>query len=364
MQDESSNPAYLADRAAAIDQASAGEGVWWEHGPNDEEQAEIPVDGRVHPHSRRNQIIRYVMAGVFATLMVFIAEVTGEKEVIFPEVVAILTGMWVADETPWAISGPRLVILLSASALLGYVMVVYLPIHIYFKYLIGFSFAAVGLTVSRSTVFPMVSAGILPVMMGTDSLVYPISVFTMMVLIAVVRWWMMRVGLHKVEAYVPVEPPSVEKALWWAARIGVFMVIAVIPIFTKQYLVVVPPLIVAYTGFTSPHLAIQHRWKATIANFAVSAVIGFCCRYFLNMTLGLPLTLAAACAVALVFVSFELFRLQYPPVGAIALLPMLVDASLVPIYPIEVSLGSAILLTAAHFIFGREYNHRDRRAGA
>ncbi|MBQ4011118.1 MAG: hypothetical protein II602_01090, partial [Erysipelotrichales bacterium] len=84
------------------------------------EQAEIPVDGRVHPHSRRNQIIRYVMAGVFATLMVFIAEVTGEKEVIFPEVVAILTGMWVADETPWAISGPRLVILLSASALLGY----------------------------------------------------------------------------------------------------------------------------------------------------------------------------------------------------------------------------------------------------
>ena len=68
-----------------------------------------------HTGSRRGlfadrlQRWRYLSALAMVVLMVAVAERTGEREVIFPEMAALAIGMWIAPKRVWNVTRLRLV---------------------------------------------------------------------------------------------------------------------------------------------------------------------------------------------------------------------------------------------------------------
>ena len=56
---------------------------------------------------------RYLFALTMILLMVAVAELSGEKEIIFPEMAALTVGMWIVDKRVWQVSRMRMVILMT-----------------------------------------------------------------------------------------------------------------------------------------------------------------------------------------------------------------------------------------------------------
>ena len=53
--------------------------------------------------------VRYVFSVFMVMLMVGIAEWTGEKEIIFPEMAALAVGLWVIDKRVWKVGRWQLI---------------------------------------------------------------------------------------------------------------------------------------------------------------------------------------------------------------------------------------------------------------
>ncbi|MDO4850995.1 MAG: hypothetical protein Q4A93_03955 [Actinomycetota bacterium] len=322
---------------------------------------DAPVVLGVEMSGRRPLYFRYLCALVFITLMTLIAELLGDAEIIFPETLAILTGMWVVERPPWHVSKLWLVILLTASALLGYFLVAHIDCPIYVKYMTGFVFCTVVLYSVRCTVWPMFSACILPILLGTDSIIYPIAVFLLMTGVALGMWGLEELGLHGKSRFRPSERPNKQGWLLWLGRVVLFGVIAAPAMYFGQYYLVVPPLIVAYVGFSQRGNPLHDHWLKTIILFAIVALLGTCCRFLLNLTLGLPLTLVTAVSACMLFVLFELFKIHLPPIGAAALLPCVINTATIWLYPLELAAGAVVLIGGAHLVFRWLPDHLDAK---
>lgn len=61
--------------------------------------------------------VRYVFSVFMVMLMVGIAEWTGEKEIIFPEMAALAVGLWVIDKRVWKVGRWQLIGLMTAGLL-------------------------------------------------------------------------------------------------------------------------------------------------------------------------------------------------------------------------------------------------------
>lgn len=98
-------------------------------------------------------------------LMVGIAEWTGEKEIIFPEMAALAVGLWVIDKRVWKVGRWQLIGLMTAGAVAGVCIVRYSTLPLLCNLCLAFAFAACCLLFSRATLIPLISACMLPVLL-------------------------------------------------------------------------------------------------------------------------------------------------------------------------------------------------------
>lgn len=89
---------------------------------------------------KRIKFGRYLLAAILICIMVLIAELTGEKEIIFPEIVALVIGAWVAEKQPWLVNKRKLFFLMTLSAFVGVFVVRYLHIPLFVEVLLCFMF--------------------------------------------------------------------------------------------------------------------------------------------------------------------------------------------------------------------------------
>ena len=75
-------------------------------------------------------------------LMVGIAEWTGEKEIIFPEMAALAVGLWVIDKRVWKVGRWQLIGLMTAGAVAGVCIVRYSTLPLLCNLCLAFAFAA------------------------------------------------------------------------------------------------------------------------------------------------------------------------------------------------------------------------------
>jgi hypothetical protein len=301
------------------------------------------------------KLIRYLFGLIMIGLMVGVSEGLSEKEIIFPEIAALVLGLWIIDKRVWTISRPMIVLLMTVSALFGVFLVRYSPLPILANIAISFTFTSLCLFVTRTTLIPIISASMLPVLLGTHSWVYPLSVFSMSLILVCVQWAFEKKGLRKVINVNSNKSPN-RHSLWhWLKLLMGLMFIAVIPVYTDKMYIIVPPLVVTFVEFSSSSAGFRNRPVQIFFVLVVSAILGAFFQYALHNVLGLSEVNTVLFLFVCLFLFFEVVGKPFAPAGAIALIPMIIPQENVLLYPLQVAGGAALFLFVAMVFFLKCY---------
>ena len=296
---------------------------------------------------KRHGILFAICAVSIVFLMAGTSNLLGQREVIFPEVAAICVGYFAAPKRPWAASKIWILALISFSAVLGIFIVRFLPGPVWFQMLVAYGICQVALPLSRTTFAPMISAMVLPVLLQTDTLIYPVSAIGFTALLLGIVVILEKAGLRKKEPYEPWPLPDRMERFTIFYRVGIVALLLFILTNSGFTFAAAPPLLVAFTEFTKPeHPAAKRPFRSCILLF-LSASCGALVRFAVSMQLGLPTAFAAAITMAAILVLMKFFSMYLPPCAALGLLAMLIPQEAVPLYPFEAGCGAAIYLVAA-----------------
>ena len=291
---------------------------------------------------KRQRIIYYISALLILAVMIGTAEITGEKEIIFPEITAIAVGALIAPKQSWNFSPLRIFITVSAMAICGVLIVRYIPLPKYFTLPIGFAVSILSLLISKCGFVPQISACVLPIVLSTNSFIYPVSVVIMTALILLVQFLLFKLGRYQYRKYEPV-PITKARVIYFAKQILTVSLIFLLPAITGQMFFVVPPLIVGYLEMCEKGSRVGENRKKAVLLIFFAATFGTVSRMVLAEYIGIPLTISAVFACILIFILISKTKLYFPPCAAICTLPMLLSAENLWLYPIEVTAGFCVM---------------------
>ena len=293
-------------------------------------------------------------------LMVGISELTGEKEIIFPEIAALAIGYMISPRRLWAVSPKRMLLYLSGCAVAGLLIVRCLSLPVWIELSIAFVIAQVLYTFGGTSLAPFVSAICLPVLLQTETIVYPIAAFVLSLSVIIGRAICIKTGLRKQEPFIPVSAPdSPQQYLFILLRIIAAVIAIFIALRLNARLAVAPPLLVAFTEFSRVRKweknpdneirSVKHPIK-TVAILTTTAAIGAYIRFGITICLHLPLTLSALVAVTIMLFLIHKTRIFMPPAGALTLLAVLIPEENVLVFPLYILAGSAYFVAVAVMI--------------
>ncbi|EGT3617509.1 hypothetical protein FHH43_14980 [Clostridium perfringens] len=309
---------------------------------------------------------RYFIALILILAMVLVAEATGEREIIFPEVAALVVGSWVLEKQPWKVSKIGLVSLMTICSVVGVLIVRYVNLGLTMEVLIGLAFAGLVLKITKTTLVPIVSACVLPIVLRTETWIYPMSVFILTTLIVSIKYFMERCGNYDVneeitreikEEIIKIEKDPSFRKKELIKVLKIFITVGVLTYFSVKFnitLLIAPPLIVAFIELTNEHCKFRKRSKSLLLLFIVVALLGTIFRIGFNKYLGMPLWLCTIGLIVSLFICFEIFNMHFPPVAAIAVLPMLLTDKQAMFYPFQVAMGCFIFIVIAMLFFKEE----------
>lgn len=271
--------------------------------------------------------------------MIAAAELTGEKEIIFPEVAALSAGCFLAPALTWKTSYMKMLICIALCALFGVLIVRFVPLPLTAQFVLAFAVGQLVLFFSRTTFAPMISAIALPVLIQTKSAVYIAAAIFLTMLVVALRLLLEALGKKTRAAYEPVHHEA--KSFWIAAafRTALVALFAGTCLHFSVPFCIAPPLLVAFTELTSKNNASSKRLIAVVALVALCALSGALCRYLLTMQLSLPLTVSAICTCVPVLLLVRTFAFPFPPAAAMSQLALLIPDEAVAAYPLEVCAG-------------------------
>lgn len=294
---------------------------------------------------------RYLFGVLMALSMVWLAELSGEKEIIFPEICALTIGAWICEQQPWAVNKRRIFLLMSAAALFGVLVVRYCHFALIWQVCLCFGFTGFILTASKTNFVPIISACILPVYLRTTSFIYPAAVMIMALIIIFAQWVMEKNHLRPVNKFVPCNFDLKKQLGKWSKLLIVFALIAVIPFKTHQIYFLAPPLIVMFTELSNPKSPARKKPAYIAGLMTFSSFVGSSFRLLFNVYLNLPLSICTALACCVLFFALNKVRINFPPAGAVLLIPMILDKHLLFRFPLEVFVGSVMLCYTAMILF-------------
>ena len=294
---------------------------------------------------------RYFLATIMTIVMFFLAEITNQQEIIFPEILAIMTGAWIAKKQPWSVNKRKIFFLTCIASVLGVSIVRYLPFGMFFQVALCFILIGIILFLSKTTFIPIISACILPIYLGTTTWVYSISVSIMAFIIIIGQWLMEKYHLRSINHYNKENFDIKKEFRWWCKLFCIFGVISILPINTHNIFLLAPPLIVTFVEFSNPKSCLRAKAKNIYFLIVGASLIGYGIRLLLSYFLPCPLVVGACLACILLFAIFDYTRLLFPPAGAILLLPMILDINDVVFFPMQVALGTLILIPLAILSF-------------
>lgn len=309
---------------------------------------------------KRIKVERYLFGTLMALIMVLIAELSGEREIIFPEICALTIGAWISEQQPWRTNKRRIFTLMSMAALFGVLVVRYIPLPLIFQVCLCFAFTGIILTLLKTNFVPIISACILPVYLGTKSWIYPISVSLMALIIIIAQWVMEKFHLRPVNNFIPCEFDIKKQIIKWTKLLLVFGLIALIPFKTHQIYFLAPPLIVMFTELSNPKSPARKKLYYIVGLMTFASCIGCLMRLILNIHLGLPLSLCTLLACLTLFAALNKLKIYFPPAGAILLIPMILDEKLLLLFPVEVFVGAVVLGYTSLILFRNKSSNTNK----
>ena len=81
-------------------------------------------------------------------------------------------------------------------------------------------------------------------------------------------------------------------------------------------------------------------------------------RYLFTIKLDLPLTVSALIATLIMLLILTYTKMYMPPVGAITILSMIIPESSVVTYPLQIFIGSVVVITLSRILFMKRQNKK------
>jgi hypothetical protein len=307
----------------------------------------------------KRQAVRFVpelVAVLYMGVVALVAHASGISLLLFPELAALSHDVLTRPRGKWASQPWQLILTPTVTAILGIVITRHTPYSaVAIVLLVLLSLLCIKLL--RSSIGPAISAGVLPMVLGERSWVYPIAIFADLIsLVAVLLLWQ-RFGPHRAEAskqesehsrIVDVLETPMPDRLWVLALIAFVLALGIAAQFTGLRFILFPPLIVmAYEIFG--HAKVP-GWMARPALFPVvcllTATTGtLAVHEFRTTVAGVAVTVAISSGI------LRMFRVHMPPALAVGLLPFVMVAPNVW-YPVSVTMGTTALTVCA---VGYEY---------
>lgn len=297
----------------------------------------------------KNQNIAIGISLAVVAVMVGSAEILGEKEIIFPEITAVAMGALIAPMQSWNTSRTRLFAAIVSAAVAGVCIVRFIPEILILRIAVGLLMAVGVITLSKTGFVPAISACILPILMGTKSPVYVISVAVMTALILISQKVLECFGLHEKYEYKPIGP-SAELLKLRSKQVITVLIICILPAHFHEIFFIAPPLIVAFFELSGKGSKLMKRKHTAIALMAAAAFTGVTARFFISEKLGLTMTLGAVLSSAVIFALCRKAKLYFPPCCAISTLPFIIPQTAMIKFPFEVIAGYIVITIAAVII--------------
>ena len=252
------------------------------------------------------KLTRYLISLMMILIMVGLAEWTDEKEILFPEMTALIIGLLIIDKRVWNVKRWQIILLMTLGAAVGICIVRYSPLPYVVNLCAAFAFAGASLLISRATLIPLISACVLPVLLHTESIVYPIAVFSMSVSVVLVQ-------------------------------------------------IILPPLMVTFVEMVNSKAGFRNRPTQVFLFLTTVATLGTVLQIVGHHHLHLPESIVTLTIAAILFLIFEWTGKYFAPSGALAFIPMLLPQEGLAWLPLEASIGAALFITIAMVVFQKCY---------
>lgn len=298
----------------------------------------------------RDRWLPILLSGIFVVIMCALAQALSCDEILFPETCAILCGAWMQPRQAWNVDRPRMFVLMTSGAVAGVLINLAIPGPVWGRAVLGYAFAALAMCLLGADMTPMLSAVILPVLLGTTSWLYPLAVAAIVALIEMGQVLLERAGLREPISYQTLREPPIKALRTWGMRLAVFALLSAPAYFSGNPFFAVPPLLVAYTELTRPDMTLRMRPLRGWASLALAAAIGSMGRNAVE-TLGVPLPLAAGVCFVLLVLVWNCLHVWLPPAGAALLLAFVVPYRGPITYALEVAAGAAVWVAVAIYAF-------------
>ena len=290
--------------------------------------------------------VRHLATLLFLTAIAIAAEATGQREVVFPEAGALCVGLWLMPKAVWNVRGRQVPLLLTGAALIGWGLNQLLPVGFEIRFLLAFCAVVVLLRTVRCNMYPVVSAAMLPVLIGTTSWVYPVSVAVLSTLLAVGRRWLPQTERVEYRPYGLRHWLRLAAALALMVAVG-FAARRLLPEAwgTGAHYCMVPPLVVTMIEFANRRSGFRKRPWTVWGLIVVAAAVGTAAELWLHRTAGLPMAVGVACSATAMLLLFRRYK-PFAPALAITLVPLLLPDGVLPWFPLLAALGAAYFIAA------------------
>lgn len=309
---------------------------------------------------KQRKRLRYAWTLALVTAMVGSAGLFGEREIIFPEVAALGIGMWVVDKHVWRVRRWQVVLLMTVGAVAGLCLARYSPLPDPCNIAAAFLFAAACLMLSQTALVPLVSACILPVLLGAESWAYPIAVFLLTLALSAGQILMEKYGLREKIPYEPVPRHAAEAVRRWGFLLCTLLVIAAGPLYTGYTYCILPPLVVTFVEFSNAPAGFRKVPFTIFLLLTGAAVLGAGLQWIMHVWLGLPTWATCLPLLPALFTLFEWRGRLFAPAGAVALIPMIIPQEDLPLFPLQAAVGAAVFIATAYALFSRPLSVRRR----
>jgi hypothetical protein len=282
------------------------------------------------------------LAAACIAVVAFIAALSGMFYVMFPELGALAWDVTIRPRGKWSTSPIFLALTPVVTGAIGIAITRAMP-YGFASVMLDVTAALIVIVASGSPISPAISAGLLPLVIGISSWLYPPGIMVGTVMLAVVSIIWRRVqpqpesGPTAPEATRPdLSPPGLAWAVAMLAFVaGAYAVVRL----TGMRFVLFPPLaVIAYEMFGH---AASCEWADRPVRLPVTCLLtsagGFAFWYLLG-----PSPAAAALSMIWGMIVLRAMGVHVPPALAVALLPQVMDHPTI-LYPLAVGIGTSML---------------------
>lgn len=293
---------------------------------------------------------RYFLALVLILIMFLMAQISGYAEIIFPEILAILSGAWIAEKQPWSVNKRRIFILTCLASLFGVAVVKYIHASLFFQVLVCFIFAGFSLLMAKTNFMPVIAACIFPVYMDVNSWLYSIAVCIMTSVIIFGQWLMEKFHIRKINHYCADNFDLKKQFNHWFKLFLIFAIISFVPFSARSIFFLAPPMIVTFVELSNPNSKARKKPLNIFFIMLLAILAGTIIRFVLNLYLDFSILFCALIACLVLFVVFDYTRNIFPPAGGMLLIPMILNAQDLKLFLFEAIIGMMIIIPLAIYL--------------